>query len=437
MSVFKLHGVRTPHRKHTEKSVPVRMPVPPHVCIPVSMHIGAPAVPAVKAGDSVAVGDCIARENGFVSASVYSGVSGTVAKIDTLTMPNGVMTPTVIIDTDGLQTVSDTVKPPVITDSASFIAAVRASGCVGMGGAGFPTAVKLNVQDLSRIRAVIINGAECEPYITSDTRTMLDRTEALADGIRLLEKYLGVTRVIIGIEKNKPAAIAAMRCLAKDDSCVEVKVLPSLYPQGGEKVLIYHTLGAVVPEGKLPLDVGALVLNCTTLAFISDYCRTGMPLVEKCITVDGSAVAKPANVIAPIGTRLEDVFAFCGGFSEKPEKVLYGGPMMGLAVPDLSYPILKNTNAVLAFGAKEAVLPQVGPCIRCSRCINHCPLRLNPPAIAHAFSASDMQELSRLKVNLCMECGCCAYECPANRPIVQNNKLAKAALAAYVRAHKE
>lgn len=437
MSLFRLSGVHTPHKKHTADLPPVKMPSPAQVLLPVSMHIGAPATVCVKVGDSVKIGQVIATEGGFVSSPVHATVSGKVKKIEELLLPNGRSVPAVRIESDGEDAVWEEIAPVDVHDYDSFIAAVRASSVVGLGGAGFPTAVKLDVKDLSRIEAVIINGAECEPYITSDTRTMIDRADTMARGIKLLQTYLGVKRVIIGVEKNKPKAIAAMKKIASENDIVEVKVLPSVYPQGGEKVLIYHTIGRMVPEGKLPIDVGAVVLNCTTLAELTDYIETGMPLVKKTITVDGGAVAKPQNVTVPIGTSISDVFAFCGGFCTPPAKVLYGGPMMGIAVPSMEYPIQKNNNAILAFNEKEATVPAPTACIRCGRCIDHCPLKLNPPAIAKAAKQKDMEQLGKLKINLCMECGCCSFICPAKRPIVQNNKLAKAAFTAYQKQKKE
>jgi len=307
---------------------------------------------------------------------------------------------------------------------------------VGWGGADFPAAVRLSVKELAAIETVIINGAECEPYITSDTRTMLDDAELVWEGIELLRKYMQVKRVIIGIEDNKPQCISGFRKRCKSVDGVEVAALPALYPQGGEKVLIFNTIGRAVPEGKLPIDVGAIVINCTTLAAVAKYIKTGMPLVEKCVTVDGSAVRSPKNVIAPIGTPVKDVFAFCGGFVGEPRKVLYGGPMMGLAVPDMDAPILKNTNAVLAFGEKEASLPKETACIKCGRCIAHCPLNLSPVDIETAYHLKKPEDLDVLKVNLCMECGCCAYVCPANRPLVQVNKLGKVMLRDYQAAQK-
>lgn len=433
---MKLSGIKVPHRKNTADSVPKRLPVPETVVIPMSMHIGKPAVPSVKVGERVTVGQLIGTADGFISAPVHSSVSGKVKKLDEITMSGGIKTTAVVIETDGQQEICESVKPPVVTDFESFVNAVKESGVVGLGGAGFPTFVKLNVKDLSAVEAVVINAAECEPYITSDTRTMLDKSEYISKGIDLLQKYLGVKRIIIGIENNKKLCIDKMTDLANSKKGVEVKVLPSVYPQGGEKVLVYNTTGKIIPKGGLPLDVGAIVINCTTLSTIAEYMETGMPLVEKCITVDGSAVKEPQNVIAPIGTPLGKLFEFCSGFKSQPKKVLYGGPMMGIAVPSLDVPVLKMTNAVIALDEKEAKPQKTTACINCGSCINHCPLKLDPPAIAKAYKLDLCDELKKLCADLCMECGCCAYVCPANRPIVQNNKLAKARLNKYLREQK-
>lgn len=428
MFLKKLHGVHVPHRKNTADSVPQRLPVPAWVTIPMSMHIGAPARPVVKPGDTVKVGQLIAEAGGFVSAPIYASVSGKVKKLEDVLLSNGQFVPGVTIESDGKQEIWEGIRPPVIEDLEGFLAAVRDSGVVGLGGAGFPTVVKLTVKDLSKAEVLIINGAECEPYITSDTRTMVDNTERVLEGIGLVQNYLGVKRVIIGIENNKPQCLAAFRQKLPAGSSIELKSLPSLYPQGGEKVLIYNTTGKIVPEGKLPIDAGAIVMNCTTAATIAEFAATGMPLVEKCITVDGSAIKEPKNVIVPIGTPLKDVFAFCGGFRKEPRKVIYGGPMMGIAVPNLEVPILKNTNAVLALDEKEAVPPKETACIKCGRCISHCPMGLMPAEIERAYRLKLPEELGRLKVNLCMECGCCSFVCPAKRPLVQINKLAKTVL---------
>jgi len=437
MGFFKLHGVHVPHRKHTQDLPAVRMDCPASVTIPMSMHIGAPAKPIVKPGDTVQVGQRIADPGGFVSSPIHASVSGVVKKIDDMLTANGRRVPTIVIESDGKQTPYEGLTPPVVDSLDSFLKAVSDSGVVGLGGAGFPTAVKLAVKDLSKIEAVIINGAECEPFITSDTRTMLDDSAYVMEGARLVQTYLQAKRIIFGIESNKQTCISLFRELTAKETGMEVQSLPSMYPQGGEKVLIYHTTGRIVPEGKLPLDAGAVVINCTTLAAIAKYIKTGMPLVEKCLTVDGSAVKTPKNVIVPIGTSMYDVFTFCGGFSCEPKKLLYGGPMMGIAVPDMYQPVMKNTNAILAFDEKDAVPPKPTACIRCGRCIKHCPLRLMPTEIETAFELDKVEDLISLKVNICMECGCCSYICPARRPLVQVCKLAKTKVTQHLNKQKE
>ena len=394
------------------------------VTIPMLMHIGAPATPVVKVGDLVGVGTKIAEASGYVCAPIHASVSGKVTKIADILLSSGRKVPAVTIESDGLMTLADSVTPPVINSREELVDAIRESGVVGLGGAGFPTHVKWNV-DPSRIEELIINGAECEPYITSDSLTMVERADDMETALLALIKYFSLKRVIIGIEGNKKKAIESMKKLADKLDEVEVKVLPEVYPQGGEKVLVYHTTGKVIPTGKLPIDVGCIACNCTTIAALGTYLKTGMPLVEKCITVDGGSVSKPQNVIAPIGTSLEEVFAFCGGFTTAPEKVLYGGPMMGVAVPDLTAPVLKNTNAVIALTPKEAKLPKTTACIRCGSCTNACPFGLAPADILLAYEKKDAEALNKLSINTCMLCGCCSFSCPANRPLVQTNLLSK------------
>ena len=435
MFLQKPKGVHAPHRKNTHHQQPVRMPIPATVTIPMSMHIGAPAKPVVKVGDTVQVGQLIAEGGGFVSAPIHASVSGKVKKLDEILGSNGAYMPALVIESDGEQTPYEGLTPHPVETCEELVAAVRDSGIVGLGGAGFPTSVKL-AADPAKVDAIILNGAECEPYITSDTRTMLDRSEALWEGIKLLQKLYSPEKVIIGIEKNKPDCIALYKELCQSTSGVEVCPLPSIYPQGGEKVLIRQTTGRIVPEGKLPLDVGAIVINVTTLVSIVEYITTGMPLVEKCVTVDGSAVAEPKNVIVPIGTAMKDVFDFCGGFKAEPRKVLYGGPMMGIAVPTVESPVLKNTNAIIAMDEKDANIAPESVCIRCGRCISQCPLNLQPTALNAAYLEGDAEALEKLKVNLCMECGCCNFVCPAHRQLVQSNKLGKALLRTYQMAQK-
>lgn len=436
MSFF-LKGVHVPHRKNTADSAPIKMTVPKTVMIPMSMHIGKPSVPIVSVGDHVHVGTLIGEQNGAVSSPIYSSVSGTVKKIDDILLANGMYSKAIVIVSDGLQAKDPSISPPVIACKEDLVSAIQKSGIVGLGGAGFPTYIKFNVKDVSAIDELIINGAECEPYITSDTRTMIDETDDIAFAISLIKKHLGIKKVIIGIEANKKSAIIKMKEIAEDIDGAEVKVLPSVYPQGGEKVLIYHTTGKVVPAGKLPIDVGCIVCNCTTMAAIAKFAKTGMPLVEKCVTVDGSAVKEPQNVIVPIGTSMADVFEFCKGFISEPKKILYGGPMMGISVASIDMPVLKNTNALLAFNEKDALRPKMTQCIHCGMCVSHCPFGLSPIGIAKAYKNGNIEELKKLRVDICMECGCCSYICPAKRPLAETNKLAKNILREYVAKQKE
>jgi len=403
------------------------MEAPKSVIIPMSMHIGVFARPVVKVGDFVKIGTRIGEADGKVSSPIYSSVSGKVTKIQDFLLPGGAVTVAVEIESDGEMSVDENVAAPSVNSHDELIAALQNSGIVGLGGAGFPTHFKLDVEP-GTVEHLIVNGAECEPYVTSDTYTMVERRDDMRYALEVLVKYLQVKNVIIGIEANKPKAIDSMKKLVGEMSAecsAQVKVLKPLYPQGGEKVLIHHTTGKVVPIGCLPIDVGCVVINCTTLAAIGTFLKTGMPLVKKCVTVDGGAIRNPQNVIAPIGTTIEDLFAVCGGLKEEPAKVIYGGPMMGISLPNLTAPVIKNTNAVLALTEKEAKLPKTTACIRCGTCTNTCPFGLAPAEIMKAFNRKDAEKLDELLVTACMECGCCSYVCPANRPLVQTNKMAK------------
>ncbi len=424
---FSLHGVHVPHRKYTAGFPAELLETPKAVTIPLSMHIGAPAKAVVAVGDLVKVGTLIAEAGGAVSAPIHSSVSGKVTKITDFLLSDGRTVPAVVIEADGEMTPDENIAPPVVNSRETFIEAVKNSGIVGLGGAGFPTHFKLNA-DPAKIDYLIINGAECEPYVTSDTLTMENRGGDMKVALEAMKQWLGIKRIIIGIENNKKKAIEKMKELAAEvgnDCIATVKVLPPVYPQGGEKVLIYHTTGRVVPAGKLPLDAGCIVVNCTTLAAIGAYLQTGMPLVEKCVTVAGGAVKEPKNLLVPIGTPMAEVFAACGGFVTEPAKVVYGGPMMGITVPDLSAPILKNTNAILALTEQEIRTPKTTNCIRCGSCTNTCPFGINPAEIARAYQKKDAAALKKLELMSCMECGCCSFICPANRPLVQTNRLAK------------
>ncbi len=436
------------HEKTTADMPPLRpccpvldgqTPVPREILLSMSQHIGAPATPVVGVGDTVYVGTKVADAGGYVSAPIHSSVSGKVKKIETLLASNGRQVSALRIENDGTYTPDPSLQPPAICDFDSLRDAVQACGLVGLGGAGFPTAVKLDAEKKGLLHTIVVNGAECEPYITSDTRTMLDRADDVAEGIRLLLDHLSVDACIIGIEENKPEAIEQMRRTFEKEERVRVAVLPSTYPQGGEKVLIHNTTGRDVPEGGLPADVGVLVINVTTVATLGAYARTGMPLVEKTLTVDGSAVLSPKNVTVPIGTPIADVLALVGGVSEDVGKVLYGGPMMGVAVYDLQNPVLKTTNALTVYTRRDAVNSTPTACIHCGRCVAACPVRLMPTKFETFAKLPDeadrMARLQESKIMLCMECGCCSYVCPAHRPLVQNNRLCKADLRDYQAHH--
>ena len=432
---FSLKGIHVPHRKNTADMSAVRMPAPKTVTLLTAMHIGKPAKPVVKAGDQVFVGTLVAEQDGFISSSVYSSVSGTVKSVADALLSNGKTAPAITIESDGEMTPDESIAVPQVNSKEDFIEAVKKSGIVGLGGAGFPTYVKFATD--KKIDTLVINGAECEPYITSDSVTMVDRADDILLAIETADKYFNFDKIVIGIEKNKASAIAKMKELSAKNSKIQVKVLPAIYPQGGEKVLVYHTVGRTIAVGQLPADVGCIVCNSSTMANIGRYLQTGMPLVEKTVTVDGGAVKEPKNVIVAIGTPIGEVFDFCGGFNGEPEKVIYGGPMMGVAVPDLTVPVLKQTNALIAFNKKETKTAKTTACIKCGKCTNHCPFGINPAAIAKAYKDKDTEMLEKLGADICMLCGCCAFICPAKRPLVETNSLAKNMLMAERAKKKE
>ena len=416
-------GAGVPHEKRTAGLETVAMPLPSKIVLSMNQHIGAPAAPVVAKGDQVYVGTVVGKAGGFVSSDIHSGVSGIVDSITTITGSNGAKQTAVVIIPDGAQTVDPAVAPPQVTDLKSFQDAVRASGLVGLGGAGFPAAVKLAPKNLDEIDTLIINGAECEPYITSDNRCLLEDTQFILDGIQAVMKYLEIPRCIIGIEGNKPEAIAKMRGAVP--AGVEVKELPCRYPQGAEKVLIENCTGREVPFPGLPSDVGVIVMNVTSVAFVGKYLATGMPLTTKRLTVDGDIVKEPKNVEVVIGTPVRELIDFCGGFTDEPGKVLYGGPMMGTCIADLDQPVLKNNNAVLAFSRKASQTPKMSNCIHCGRCANACPLGLSAKEIVQAYNNGDVDLLVQLNADLCMSCGTCSFVCPAKRPLAPSIALAK------------
>ncbi len=422
-------GVEVPHNKHTDDCESVRLPLPAQVTVQLSQHIGAPAVACVAKGDRVMVGTVLAKAGGFVSADTHSPVSGTVKELTTVLTSAGAAASAVVIDVDGAQEVDPAIVPPVVTDAASLVSAIQHSGLVGLGGAGFPTHVKLSLsEDKPHPDFLLINGAECEPYITSDFRGMMEEPDDIIEGIQTVLKYLDIPKCIIGIENNKPRAIELLKQKTAEFANIEIRVLKSSYPQGAEKVLIATLTGRAVPMGGLPIDAGCVILNIGTVAFIAKYLRTGMPLIEKRITLDGKAIAKPGNYIVPIGMSIKDVVDAAGGYACEPAMLLMGGMMMGIAQYTDETPILKNNNAILALTEDEIGAIPDNPCIHCGRCVEHCPMRLSPVEIAFALSQGDDAKLAKLSVNNCIECGSCSFICPAGRPLTQQMRLAKAQL---------
>lgn len=424
-----MNKIKVPHFKNTNNSETVEIPLPEKVKVPMNQHLGVNCEPLVKVGDEVKVGQKIGDTEAFMSTPLHSSVSGKVVEIVEYLPANGRPCKAVVIKTDGKQEVCESVRPPVVTDRDSFIRAVKESGCCGMGGAGFPTHIKLGFdKEKTPIDSLIVNGAECEPYITSDYRELVENTEDVFEGIKLIQKYLGINKAYICIEDNKPEAIKMLTEIADKDDSVSVVKLKSSYPQGAEKVVVYSAIGKIIGEGELPSSVGALVMNCTTIGFINRYIKTGMPLVTKRLTVDGDIVRTPCNVRVPIGTSVSELLKFADCNGEIAGKILAGGLMMGMCLYDLETPVCKTNNAILAFkkAEKETVMTN---CIRCGRCIAACPLNLMPSLMEKAYNAKDSEGLKKLKVNLCMNCGSCSYVCPAKRNLAEKNQLAKGLVA--------
>ncbi len=427
---MKLKSIVLPHKKGTENCETVTLPVPEKVKISMSQHMGAPCVPLVKKGDTVTVGQKIGDSDAFMSCPIHSSVSGMVSNISEMVLANGKSCKVVEIDCDGLQTVSENVKPPVVTDKQTLVKAIRESGCCGLGGAGFPTHIKLNYdENKTKIDSLVINAAECEPYITSDYREMIENPDGVLEGIKLIQKTLGIENVYIGIEDNKPKAIEMLTQKTADDSSVKIVKLKSSYPQGAEKVIAFYCTGRIIMEGNLPSDHGIIVMNVSTVGFINNYIKTGMPLINRRLTVDGDAVKNPCNVIAPIGTPISKILEFAQADFDSIEKLISGGPMMGMCVYDFETPLIKTNNAYLALKEKSAkktvLLEGQTNCIRCGRCAAACPLGLAPAALEKAYDNKDKEALNKLKINLCMNCGSCSFVCPAKRNLAEKNQLAK------------
>lgn len=422
-------GVGVVHSKITAEVAIERMPLPQTVVIPMSQHIGAPCEPLVRVGDSVKAGQLIADSDKFISAPIHASISGTVTAVGDVMLSNGRTSKAVTITSDGRDDNFADFRVPTVTDNASLCEAIRASGLVGLGGAGFPAHVKYRISPDKPIDTLIVNAAECEPYITVDYRECKDHGDEIIDGVYKLAKYCGFKRVIIAVEDNKPDAIKILKDVADSDiargNLVRLMTLKSRYPQGAEKMMVLSATGRTVPEGALPADVGCIVSNVASVAFISRYLKSGKPLISRSVTVSGDAIASPKNIRVPVGISVREIIDYCGGFSADPYKILLGGPMMGTATDSIDVPIVKSNNAVLAFTEKGLGEKKKRNCIRCGRCHEACPMSLFPTEIEKYALAGDAEELKKLGIGVCMECGSCAYSCPAAKPLVQYMRLAK------------
>lgn len=421
-------GVNTARHKNTASQATEIFPVPEKVSLPMSMHIGAPCTPTVKVGDEVKVGQLVGDTDAFVSAPIYASISGKVSSLNPVKVATGDMVPAVTIESDGKMELFEGLTPPELDTKEQMLAAIRKSGLVGLGGAGFPTHVKFAFKEDVEVDTLIINAAECEPYITVDYRECVDHTDTILFGLEKLQNVFKFKHIYIGIEDNKSTAFRVIGEALKGTSIEDVTklvVLPSQYPQGAEKVLIYSVTGKQVPPGKLPADVGCVVMNVQTVSSLGKFFKTGEPLVSRSLTVDGTAIDEAKNLLVPLGTQVKEIIDYCGGFKNEPYKVLFGGPMMGFALEDIEIPVLKNNNAILAFSKVAAKIKTTRACIRCGRCVQACPMNLEPTYLEKMAHLGDAEKLSNAGVMVCMECGSCAYACPSGRPLVQYMRLGK------------
>lgn len=422
-------GVHPPENKELSAKASIKEAAPPkQAIIPLSQHIGAPCNCVVEVGQEVKKGQLIGEPTAFVSAPVHSSVSGKVVEITQVPNAMGRLVQAVIIENDGKEEWTQLQDNPDYMNLSpeELKEKIKNAGIVGMGGATFPTHVKLSPPKEKPIDVVIINGAECEPYLTADHRLMVENPEEVIEGLKILMKILGVTKGYIGIENNKPDAIQKMTEAASKESNIEVKALQVKYPQGAEKMLIKAIVDREVPAGGLPMDVGVVVQNVGTAVAIYEACRYGKPLIERIVTVTGRGVKEPGNLKARIGTPIRQLIEECGGFVGNPKKVILGGPMMGFAQFSLDVPVTKGTSGVLVLSEQEYVSSEkYGPCIRCGRCIEACPMGLMPLMLSILSEKGFYEDTKDYNIMDCFECGSCTFVCPAKRPIVQHIRLAK------------
>jgi len=419
------HGKPLTEHKETKVLEP-----PKEVVIPMSRIIGKEAKCLVNKGDYVKKGQLIGEADGFISANVHSSVSGTVVKVENRPHPTGVKRLAVVIENDFKEEVAETVVPKDISKltKKDFVQAVKDAGIVGMGGATFPTHVKFMPPEDAKIDYVIVNGAECEPYLTADHRLMLERPDDVIEGVKAIMKVFDIKHGKIGIESNKQDAIDLLSSKVSESDGIEIVPLLPKYPQGAEKQLIYALTKRKVPAGGLPLEAGVIVMNVGTAAAIYNAITTGMPSIERIVTVTGSCVKEPGNLLVRFGTSFEDCVNACGGLCEDTAKLISGGPMMGIAQPDTSAPVIAGTSGILALNEKEATKHEVSNCIRCARCVEACPMGLIPLQIAAAADAGRTAEAKKYNAMDCVECGSCSFICPSRRRLVQSIRLAKNAI---------
>jgi len=433
-------GVHPPYNKLTGSKPVERATTPSVVKIPCSQHIGAPAEFIVQVGDRVLVGQKIAEAKAFVCSPVHSSVSGTVVGFEQVTHPTGSRPMAAVIENDGQYELDPSIQPKGTIETlspAEIVAIVKEAGIVGMGGATFPAHVKMSPPPDKSADTIIVNGAECEPYLTSDHRTMVENAADLVYGLRLIMKGTGVKKGVIGIEVNKPDAIAAVNAQiekfrGEDKEGVDISVLPlaAKYPQGSEKQIINTVTGRQVPSGGLPVDAGVMVFNASTCAAVANAVLRGMPLIERIVTVTGPGVVEPKNLLARFGTPYMDLVQQCGGFKGLPGKVISGGPMMGLAQYDVYMPVIKGTSGILVLDKPNAKKFEETACIKCGKCVAGCPIGLVPLKIADASIHNNLAVAEQFHAMDCIECGSCSYICPAKRPLVQAIRLAKNQIAA-------
>jgi Na+-translocating ferredoxin:NAD+ oxidoreductase subunit C len=427
-------GIHPPHGKHFTENKQIENLLPKgNLVFPMSQHIGAPCEPIVKKGDRVLVGQKIGEAKGFVSAPVYSSVSGTVKEVSPVLHPNGSRVLSVVIENDNLYEESATMIPRESYESLSkeeLLKIIQEAGIVGMGGAGFPTHVKLAPPPDKKIDAIIVNGAECEPYLTCDHRLMLENTKEIVEGLKIILKLFPGVKGYIGIENNKMNAVQAMKDAAKDVSNIEVVVLKTKYPQGAEKQLIYSVTGREVPSGKLPADAGCIVQNVGTIFEVYNAVIKGRPLMERIVTVTGEAVKEPKNLRVKFGTSFRELIEACGGFKEDPVKIISGGPLMGTTVSTLDLYVMKGTSGILCLTKEQAVLPEESSCIRCGACIAACPMNLIPTTLDSLVNRRQYDDFANNNGMDCIECGCCTVVCPAKRHLTQSCREGKRSVIA-------